>query len=172
MGSVLAYTCEHQSCEPESITAVTLSTICVARGSQRAQIRRGLGNRSNTILLSHLTPFLSSRKQQSVILPQSDPDSPAGPDKWVLLSEVHVSTLSLQQRCSGFIISVMTVWIDTTSKVKASVMIDPDATRATSDSISFLVPLLILNSRMRQCKIFKLIPWVHLLNIEFKSQRL
>lgn len=28
------------------------------------------------------------------------------------------------------------------------------------------------NSRMRQCKTFKLIPWVHLLNIEFKSQRL
>lgn len=135
--------CEHQSCEPESITAVALSTICVAPGSQRAQIRRGLGNHSNTILLSHLTPFLCSRKQQSVILPQSDSDSPAGPDKWVLLSEVHVSTLSLQQRCSGFIISVMIVWVDTISKVKlkASVMIDPDATRATSDSISFLVPL-------------------------------
>lgn len=143
MGSVLAYMCEHQSCEPESITAVALSTICVAPGSQRAQIRRGLGNHSNTILLSHLTLFLCSRKQQSVILPQSDSDSPAGPDKWVLLSEVHVSTLSLQQRCSGFIISVMIVWVDTTSKVKlkASVMIDPDATRATSDSISFLVPL-------------------------------
>lgn len=116
-------------------TAVTLSTICVAPGSQRAQIRRGLGNHSNTILLSHLTPFLCSREQQSVILPQSD----SGPDRWVLLSEVHVSTLSLQQRCSGFIISVMIVWVDTTSKVqlKASVMIDPDATRATGDSVSF-----------------------------------